>query len=119
MRLFILIVSCMPSPRIVLAFTTCGDRVAAERLARLLVEAHVAACVSVGSPTLSVYPWQGRIESESEVPVTIKTSPARVGQLKNLLVEHHEYDVPELLVTEVVDGLDAYMDWAEDWMSHD
>ena len=109
----------MTSHRMLLALTTCADRESAERLARVLVEARVAACVSVGAPTMSVYPWQGQIESETEVPLTIKTCPARVAELKTLLNAHHDYDVPELLLTPVVDGAEDYLQWAENWMIHD
>lgn len=97
--------------------TTVADRSQAERLAGVLVERHLAACVSLGSPVTSVYPWQGRIESETEIPLTIKTSPSRIEALKATLAELHPYDVPELLVLPVVDGHKAYLDWARDWIN--
>ncbi len=109
----------MANPRLLLAMTTCADPSAAERLARALVEQRLAACVSVGSSTTSVYPWQGRIESETEVPLTIKTAPHRLAGLKKFIEEHHDYDVPELLIVPVVDGTQAYLEWAEDWMDND
>lgn len=109
----------MDSPRLLLAHTTCADLESAERLARGLVEAHIAACVSVGEPLRSIYPWEGRIASDREVPVLIKTCPERLDALKRFIAEHHAYEVPELLITPVVDGSEAYLGWAEDWMSHD
>lgn len=119
MQLFPNRLSSIVSFRLLLAVTTCADRASAERLARGLVEARIAACVSIGSPALSVYPWQGRIESESEIPLTIKTGPAQLARLKRYIAEHHEYDVPELLVTPVVDGAEEYLAWAEHWMTND
>lgn len=109
----------MSSSRLLLVVTTCADRASAERLARGLVEARIAACVSIESPVLSIYPWQGRIESDTEIPLTIKTGPAQISRLKRYLAEHHDYDVPELLVTPVVDGSDEYLSWAEEWMIND
>ncbi len=109
----------MDSPHLVLAHTTCADLDAAERLARALVEAHLAACVSIGPEIRSIYPWQGRIETDQEVPVLIKSSVEALPALKGFLVEHHDYDVPELLVTPVIDGHPPYLQWAREWLGHD
>lgn len=102
-----------------LVMTTVSDPGEAERLARTLVERRLAACVSVGSPATSVYPWQGEIETDREIPLTIKTAPERLDALKTALVELHPYEVPELLVLPVTDGLPAYFDWARDWMNNE
>lgn len=104
------------SDDICLVLTTCPDRETAERLSTLLVEQRLAACVSAGAEVSSTYPWQGRVERESEIPLTIKTTRARVSALKQELVAHHPYDVPELLVLPVSDGLDAYMQWIREWL---
>jgi len=103
------------SDDICLVLTTCPDAQTAERLATMLVEQRLAACVSVGAAVTSTYPWEGRIERESEVPLTIKTTRARVGALEQELVAHHPYEVPELLVLPVSDGLDEYAQWIRDW----
>lgn len=103
---------------LVLAHTTCADAEAAERLARGLVEARIAACVSIGAAVLSVYPWQEGIETASEVPLLIKTAPHQVAALKRYLADHHDYEVPELLVTPVIDGLESYLQWAADWINN-
>ncbi|HMA99043.1 MAG TPA: divalent-cation tolerance protein CutA [Wenzhouxiangella sp.] len=109
----------MTKCRLLVAMTTCADDESAERLARGLVENRLAACVSVGSPVLSVYPWQGEIHADKEVPLTIKTAPDRVAALKDFIAKHHGYDVPELLIVPVTDGADSYLQWAEDWMKND
>jgi periplasmic divalent cation tolerance protein len=104
------------SDEICLVLTTCPDEKSAERLAEVLVEQRLAACVSAGSPAVSTYPWQGRIEREREIPLTIKTARSRVPVLTETLVAHHPYEVPEVLVLPVVGGLDAYMQWIRDWL---
>lgn len=104
------------SDDICLVLTTCPDRETAERLSAMLVEHRLAACVSAGSSVTSTYPWQGKVERESEIPLTIKTTRARVSALRQELVAHHPYDVPELLVVPVSDGLEEYMQWIRDWI---
>ncbi len=104
------------SDDICIVLTTCPDEKSAERLAEVLVEQRLAACVSAGSPAVSTYPWQGRIEREREIPLTIKTARSRVPVLTETLVANHPYDVPEVLVLPVVDGLDGYTQWIRDWL---
>ena len=104
------------SDDICLVLTTCPDHETAERLSAVLVEQRLAACVSAGAEVISTYPWQGTVERESEIPLTIKTTRARVGLLKQELLAQHPYDVPELLVVPVSDGLDEYTQWIRDWI---
>lgn len=106
----------MDSSRLLIAHTSCASTADAERLARGLVESRLAACVSIGAESRSIYPWQGRIESQSEVPLLIKTTAARLPALKQFMIDQHDYEVPELLVTPVIDGHEPYLRWAREWM---
>lgn len=67
-------------------------------LARIAVEARLAACVNIIDGVRSVYVWEGGICDEPEVQLLFKTTRARVGALSELVREAHPYDVPELLV---------------------
>lgn len=95
--------------RIVLC--TCPDPGAARRLAGGLVEARLAACVNILPGVQSVFRWQDEIQDEPEALMVIKTVAARVAQLEAWLVEHHPYDVPEVLVVKVDGGSRSYLDW--------
>lgn len=106
----------MDSTPLLIAHTTCANLADAERLAQGLVEARLAACVGIGGEIRSVYPWQGRIETQVEVPLLIKTSPERLPALKQFIIAQHPYELPELLVTAVVEGHEPYLRWARDWM---
>lgn len=107
--------SSVDSP--LLVHTTCASRDEAERLAAAMVEGRWAACASVGQPVVSIYPWEGRIERDTEIPLTLKTTRSRFGALRDQLCERHSYDVPELLAVEVVDGNGEYVAWLRDWVS--
>ncbi len=102
-----------------LAQTTCANQDQAQALAQDLVKAHLAACVNIGPNSRSVYPWDGAVETADEVVLTIKTSKAKIEALKAFIAKHHGYDVPELLLIEVNDGLPAYLNWAKDWLQQD
>ncbi|HKL52892.1 MAG TPA: divalent-cation tolerance protein CutA [Wenzhouxiangellaceae bacterium] len=105
-----------PDDSLILVHTTCADRDEAERLAGEMVENRLAACASVGQSIASIYPWEGKIERDTETPLTLKTTRARFGALREFLNERHSYDVPELLAVEVVDGNADYIQWVRDWV---
>ncbi|KAF0811767.1 Divalent-cation tolerance protein CutA [Andreprevotia sp. IGB-42] len=63
------------------------------------------------SPVLSIYRWDGRVETAEEYPLHIKTTVDACPQLLAWLVAHHPYDVPEIIVLPVTDGLPAYLAW--------
>ena len=94
-----------------LVFTTLPDQASAERLAQQLVEARLAACVSIQAPCRSYYWWQGAVEAADEVPVLCKTSAARVADLMAQIRRSHPYELPEIVTVRVADGLPAYLDW--------
>lgn len=106
-----------PDDSPILVHTTCADRDEAERLAGETVKNRLAACASVGPPVVSIYPWEGKIERDTETPLTFKTTRARFEALREYLDERHSYDVPELLAVEVVDGNDDYIEWIRNWVA--
>ena len=97
----------------VIAFTTCSDKTEAEKLARHLIEVRLAACVNVLSGARSFYRWQGTIEADDEILLIIKTSRELVDRVRQALEQLHGYDLPELIVTPVVDGSPHYLAWLE------
>lgn len=94
-----------------LVLTTLADAAQAQALAQKLVDARVAACVSILPPCTSVYRWQGAVETAQETLLFIKTTSSRYAALETLVREHHPYDVPELIALPADRGLPAYLDW--------
>jgi periplasmic divalent cation tolerance protein len=96
---------------LILVFCNAPDLQLAKRIAHVLVEENLAACVSLGAPTLSIYCWQGVVESTEEIPLAIKTTQARQLALMEALNRMHPYDVPEIIVLPIIAGTQAYIDW--------
>src|ERR1700756_1618828 len=94
-----------------IALTTTGTLEEGRRLARLLIERRLAACVNVIPNLTSIYRWQGAIEEASEILLLIKTTDEMVRPLETALRELHSYDVPEFLVFDVDSGSQSYLDW--------
>lgn len=94
-----------------LVLTSLPDAETARRIARLLVEKHLAACVNILAPCTSVYRWQDDIETATEIPLLIKTSLLRYPALQAALTEAHPYELPEIIAVPIHKGLPAYLSW--------
>lgn len=95
----------------VVILSTVPDMNLARRIAHILLEENLAACVQIGSGSLSMYQWNHEIQGEQEVSLTIKTSQAVVGAAIERLVALHPYEVPEAIVLPVIAGYGPYLEW--------
>jgi periplasmic divalent cation tolerance protein len=95
----------------VIVLTTIENTEEGERLARLLVELELAACVQLLPPMTSIYRWQGQIEQASEELLLIKTTREAYPGLETAIKQHHPYQTPELIVLPVEGGSKDYLDW--------
>lgn len=83
----------------------------AHALARALVESRLAACANVVPGIRSVYRWEGAVEEAEESLLILKVDAARAEALPRRVAELHPYDVPEVLILPVSEGLPAYLGW--------
>jgi periplasmic divalent cation tolerance protein len=96
---------------VVLVLSTVSDEAVADRIARSLIDERLAACVNVQSPMVSFYRWKGKTERDIERQLVIKTTRRRLGDLKQRLGELHPYELPEIVVVDVVEGSADYLEW--------
>jgi periplasmic divalent cation tolerance protein len=97
----------------IVVLSTCGSEEEAERVARLLIERRLAACVSIVPRMRSVYRWNGAVESSDEWLLLIKSSRPLFEQLRGAIEGAHSYQVPEVLALPVIDGAVPYLDWLQ------
>jgi len=97
----------------IVVFSTCASAEEAEKLARLVVERRLAACVSVVANARSYYRWQGAIETAGECLLVIKSARGQFAELCAALERAHSYEVPEVLAVPVVAGAAPYLAWLE------
>ena len=91
--------------------TTVGDAAGAERLAHALVDRRLAACAQIDGPLVSVYRWQGSVETAQEWRVTFKTAECCRSAAEMAIRQLHPYDVPEILVVPIAGGSPDYLAW--------
>ncbi|MBW8910688.1 MAG: divalent-cation tolerance protein CutA [Sphingomonas sp.] len=94
----------------VLIITSAGSREEADRIAAMLVEERLAACVQI-LPATSVYRWQGAIERAEELVLHIKTLAGCGEAVERRIREVHSYDVPEVIVLPITGGSADYLGW--------
>lgn len=94
--------------------TTTGDRSVAEQIAADLVDRRLVACAQILGPVRSVYRWEGTVEFAEELMLTLKTVAKHVEEIKSIVQQLHPYDVPELIVTPIVDGSQGYLRWLDE-----
>ncbi|HAT18797.1 MAG TPA: divalent-cation tolerance protein CutA [Verrucomicrobiales bacterium] len=90
---------------------TFPDLPQARHIGTLLVEKQLAACVNLIPAVESIFCWEGKISSESEVLAVFKTTAECFVELERELLARHPYDVPELLALRVGAGSEAYLKW--------
>lgn len=79
-----------------------------------LLEARVAACVSMLPPVRSVFRWKGAVEEAQECLLLIKTTQACWARLEAVVAARHPYEVPELLGLDVADVGLPYLRWLQE-----
>ena len=87
---------------------------AAERIATGLLERRLAACVNALPGVVSRYWWKGKLETDDESLLLIKTVSAKVTAVVEALAELHPHDVPELLSLPVETGSEPYLRWVSE-----
>jgi periplasmic divalent cation tolerance protein len=83
----------------------------AQGIAEALVEERVAACVNIVPSLSSVYRWKGAVHHEDEAMLLVKTTRDRFEALKQAVLKHHPYELPEVIAVSVDRGHTPYLEW--------
>ena len=92
---------------------TCPDRDTAEKIARLLVNDKLAACVNILPGITSVYRWHEEIESAQEHLLLIKANKTVYQSIEKTIIKHHPYELPEIIAVPIENGLPEYLHWID------
>ncbi len=99
-----------------LIYITTKDRDEAVFIGGELVKQKLAACANIIDGMESIYWWQGKIESDKECILIVKTTQGKVQQITDLVKELHSYDVPCVISINLEDdeGNPEYLQWLSD-----
>lgn len=96
---------------LLLCYCSCPDDTSARAIADALVAERLAACVNSLSGASSTYRWQGRVITETETLLLIKTTATGFEALRTRLLQLHPYEVPEIIAVPIAQGHEAYLAW--------
>ncbi len=81
---------------LIIVQTTCGTKEEAKKIAKILIEKKLAACVQM-SEIESFYMWEENFCNDNEILLNIKTKKENFKKIKSKIKELHSYDVPEII----------------------
>ena len=102
--------------QILLLITTESNKKIAKKIAKLLLKKKLAACVSL-KQIYSIYEWEGKIEENMEVEITIKSNPELKDDLIVFLGKMTSYDMPQIIYKKFYSEK-KYLNWVKKSLSN-
>jgi len=98
----------------VIVLTTVGAEFNVRAIVHDLVERRLVACVNIVEGVQSIYAWEGRVTEDRELLLIMKTTDARLSELRDALFAQHPYEVPEFVVIPIDRIEGPYREWLLD-----
>jgi periplasmic divalent cation tolerance protein len=93
--------------------TTAPSREEAAKIAKLLIDEKLAACVQL-LPIESFYVWNGKTQNEAETLLLVKTRSALFDAAIAKIKAVHSYSVPEIVALPFTAGFAGYFHWIDE-----
>ncbi|PKU69505.1 protein CutA 1, chloroplastic [Dendrobium catenatum] len=100
--------STVPS---IVVYVTVPNHEVGKKLAESIVNEKLAACVNIVPGLQSIYWWDGKVQTDSEELLIIKTRESLLNSLTEHVKANHEYEVPEVIALPINGGNDKYLEW--------
>lgn len=101
------------SKELIIITTTMDDKGRAIELARTIVQSRYSNTVHV-TKHYSCYRYNGRNNEAIEYKLDIKTIIDNKDYIISLIKEHHDYELPEIIIASILDGDKGSLEWLED-----
>jgi len=92
-------------------YATAKTNVEARKIAGVLLNKKLVACVNIISKIESMYWWKGKIQRHGEAVLIAKTDKAHVKKAIKTAKAIHSYDVPDVVALPIADGNNDYFKW--------
>lgn len=96
-----------------IVLTTTNNDDNKKLIVETLLENRVAACIQ-SLPIESHYIWEGKVCSDNECLLVIKSTQACYAEVEKLIVELHSYEVPQVVKLPFIEGFNPYLSWLEE-----
>uniref|UniRef100_A0A453D1S9 Protein CutA, chloroplastic n=1 Tax=Aegilops tauschii subsp. strangulata TaxID=200361 RepID=A0A453D1S9_AEGTS len=98
----------------IVVYVTVPNREAGKKLSASIISEKLAACVNIVPGIESVYWWEGKVQTDAEELLIIKTRESLLNALTEHVKANHEYDVPEVIALPISGGNLKYLEWLKD-----
>ncbi|XP_040377849.1 protein CutA 1, chloroplastic-like [Oryza brachyantha] len=95
----------------IVVYVTVPNREAGKKLSQSIISEKLAACVNIVPGIESVYWWEGKVQTDAEELLIIKTRESLLDALTEHVKSNHEYDVPEVIALPITGGNTKYLEW--------
>ena len=99
------------SSEVIVVLMTAASSDEANRIAEVLVDKRLAACVQILPEIQSVYRWKDKVERGSEMLLLAKTTHDRFNELDRAVREIHSYETPEIVAVSIIEVSQPYLKW--------
>lgn len=99
--------------QVVVVLVTTASQDEAAKIADQVVRSHLAACASTIPTLRSTYWWEGKIITDQESLLLIKTTADKFNSLEETIRKIHSYKVPEIIAIPVSQGYPPYLEWVQ------
>jgi len=91
-------------------YTTCESTEEAEKLANIIIDNKIAACVDFW-PISSCYNWEGKRELRSQVMLLVTTFEKKLDAVIQIISDNHTYSIPMIAGVDVRRINHPYKEW--------
>ena len=95
----------------IVIFVTTKDADEAKKISQELLTQKLIACANIVSGVQSIFWWEGKIDSTSEVLLILKTKKSLFKKVEKVVKSLHSYQTPEIIALPIVTGSKEYLGW--------
>lgn len=95
----------------ILVYITTPNRAEALRIGQRVVEKRLAACANIVPAIDSLYWWEGRVQTDTESLLLLKSRASLAEELIRTVAELHPYTVPAICVINLDKVHAPYLEW--------
>jgi periplasmic divalent cation tolerance protein len=96
---------------VAIVYSTINDIKDARKIAHVLVEEQIVACVNIIPTMESVYKWKAEVKHEDEIIMLAKTVDSNVKKTIQRIKQLHPYEIPSIIVLPIIGGMKDYLDY--------
>ena len=94
-----------------LLYITCGSKIEAVKLGKLLVKNKFVACINIFSNIKSIFNWRHKVAQSQEEILIGKTQKKNVSKIIKLIERKHSYKCPYILFFDIEKGNKKFLSW--------